>query len=379
MSNSTASTAQPALIFIPDISGFTRFVTDVEIDHSSHIIRELLETLIESNEIGLEISEIEGDAILFYRFGPAPTSVELIAQIQRMFVNFHRHLRKYETHRICQCGACKTAERLTIKFIAHYGEIAVTQVKNFSQLFGKDVIVAHRLMKNNIEHHEYALITSNLVRSCENWEDVATVAWAQIQEGEDEYDSGKVNYYYFPLAPLMSRVPAPEVEDFSIQGVKVPVMHHSSVIIEAPLEMVFCIVADLPWRVKWAENAMEKAENLNTALFQNGATHRCLADGPIMVTHNAKISRDLITFTETNSKREFCSVYTLRRIGGSQTSLDCHCFMRKNFIRNLGFRLLYKRKVDEVYRKTWKNLNDYCKNLITTGKDHQFRIVLDDV
>jgi hypothetical protein len=60
------------LIFIPDISGFTRFVNEVEIDHSRHIIQELLEVIINSNKIGLEVSEIEGDAILFYKYGDSP-------------------------------------------------------------------------------------------------------------------------------------------------------------------------------------------------------------------------------------------------------------------------------------------------------------------
>ena len=50
------------LLFIPDISGFTQFVNETEIDHSRLIIQELLEILINANEIGLEISEIEGDA-----------------------------------------------------------------------------------------------------------------------------------------------------------------------------------------------------------------------------------------------------------------------------------------------------------------------------
>jgi hypothetical protein len=60
------------LIFIPDISGFTRFVNEVEIDHSRHIIQELLEVIINSNKIGLEVSEIEGDAILFINMAIAP-------------------------------------------------------------------------------------------------------------------------------------------------------------------------------------------------------------------------------------------------------------------------------------------------------------------
>ncbi|MDX1410162.1 MAG: DUF2652 domain-containing protein, partial [Saprospiraceae bacterium] len=67
MSTSQPAQAEPTLLFIPDISGFSKFVKHNEIRHSQHIVEELLEAIIDANEIGLEISEIEGDAILFYR------------------------------------------------------------------------------------------------------------------------------------------------------------------------------------------------------------------------------------------------------------------------------------------------------------------------
>ncbi|MGI8583184.1 MAG: DUF2652 domain-containing protein, partial [Chitinophagaceae bacterium] len=70
------------LLFIPDISGFTKFVNETEIDHSRLIIQELLEILINANQIGLEVSEIEGDAILFYKFGESPNLEELYKQVE---------------------------------------------------------------------------------------------------------------------------------------------------------------------------------------------------------------------------------------------------------------------------------------------------------
>ena len=57
-----------ALLFIPDISSFTMFVNETEIEHSLLILQELLETLINANEIGWQVCEIEGDAILFYKY-----------------------------------------------------------------------------------------------------------------------------------------------------------------------------------------------------------------------------------------------------------------------------------------------------------------------
>ena len=56
-----------SLLFLPDISGFTKFVQTTEVEHSQHVIAELLEILIGSNQIGLELAEIEGDALFFYK------------------------------------------------------------------------------------------------------------------------------------------------------------------------------------------------------------------------------------------------------------------------------------------------------------------------
>ena len=103
------------LLFIPDISGFTRFVTEMEIEHSRFIIQELLEVLIDANQLGLEVSEIEGDAILFYKFGGTPEMDKLYEQVAKMFCEFHRHLIIYEHRRLCQCKACRSAINLTLK------------------------------------------------------------------------------------------------------------------------------------------------------------------------------------------------------------------------------------------------------------------------
>lgn len=151
-----------------------------EIQHAKHIIEELLEVIIDANEIDLELSEVEGDTLFFYRRGKAPTAAELLAQVQKMYVSFHGHLKKYETHRICSCGACCSANDLSLKFVAHYGESADKQVKDRTKLFGKDVIVAHRLLKNEVPSDEYSLFSDNLVRACSTWLQLEEVAWSEI-------------------------------------------------------------------------------------------------------------------------------------------------------------------------------------------------------
>jgi hypothetical protein len=139
------------LLFIPDISGFTQFVNQTDIEHSRLIIQELLEILINANEIGLEISEVEGDAILFYKFGESPRLEDIYRQVEKMFTEFHRHLSMYDLTRFCQCKACRSAVHLSLKVITHYGEFTGYNVRSFNKLIGKDVIVAHQLLKNDID------------------------------------------------------------------------------------------------------------------------------------------------------------------------------------------------------------------------------------
>lgn len=123
--------ASNASIFIPDISGYTEFVSRTELDHSSHIINELLEVLVESNFTDLTLGEIEGDALLFYRTGAPLPFEDMTRQALAMFTNFHKRLKIIERDSICQCGACQTASNLTLKFVVHYGAIQQLRVANF--------------------------------------------------------------------------------------------------------------------------------------------------------------------------------------------------------------------------------------------------------
>jgi len=186
------------LVFIPDITGFSRFVHENEIEHSRIIIQELLEVIINANQIGLVVSEIEGDAILFYKFGGPPSLPILYKQVENMFCMFHQRLITLELHRNCQCVACITAVNLTLKVITHYGEFKEYTVKHFRQLIGKDIIVAHQLLKNDIEHHEYWLVTQSLFKDTPQ----SYTEWMTWNSGSKRTESGEVSFQYAQLGQL---------------------------------------------------------------------------------------------------------------------------------------------------------------------------------
>lgn len=375
------ASSQPTLLFIPDISGFTRFVTETEITHSQHIIEELLETLIDANEIGLEVSEIEGDAILFYRQGELPHASHLLAQVQRMFIAFHAHLKKYETHRICQCGACYTANALKLKFVVHFGDVANKRVKEYSKLFGKEVIVVHRLLKNQIPLQEYALFTHPVKTACATWQQAEQTAWAVPEEKEETYDVGTVDYCYFELAPLLQEVPEPAIEDYSLPGVTVKILEQSRVI-DAPLEFAFGVLSDLSIRHMWLAGLVG-SDQLNSKIARHGATHRCVINDndrdPFFVSHGFRYRDDCITFSETSENKGITTVWVLETLDDSRTRMSVHQFIKRNLFKEFVIRVFLKKR---LLRDTASNLdrfNALCKEKLEAGAGHTAQIVLQPV
>ena len=182
------------LLFLPDISGYTEFVQTTEISHSQHVIAELLEVLIDANTEGLQLAEIEGDALFFYK-EEIPSLEKLLAQIETVFTAFYSHLKLLEKNRICPCNACSSAPNLQLKIIAHCGEIEFISVKDKRKPFGSEVIEAHRLMKNSIESDQYVLLTDSL-----NKEIGLTASYSsklfKLSKGNDTYDGKNIPYSY---------------------------------------------------------------------------------------------------------------------------------------------------------------------------------------
>lgn len=198
-----------ALIFIPDITGFTKFVSETEITHSQRIIARLLEVILGSNTIDLEVSEIEGDAVLFFKLGGAPPAADIGRQAETMYIQFHHQLRVMIREKDCECGACGSMNRLSLKFVAHYGEVRALNVRGFKKLLGSDVIVAHRLLKNTVEGKEYLLMSESFLLSQGIEDPGAMNGWVErMVEGSTEYEHlGTVRYRTLSLTPLLKQVP----------------------------------------------------------------------------------------------------------------------------------------------------------------------------
>ena len=195
----------PTLICIPDISGFTEFMSSTEIELSSKVIPALLNQVIYSNNIGLKVSEIEGDAVLFYRKGDLPPFKDLIHQCRTFYTEFYKQLRVlYKKYKNEENGEL-IPKILGLKIILHFGEqISAVQIGKNIKLMGEDVILAHKFLKNKVPYSEYILISNAVL---ENYED-ATIekhfGWGNLYSKETAYEHiGEVGYSYINLEPLV--------------------------------------------------------------------------------------------------------------------------------------------------------------------------------
>lgn len=183
-----------SLLFIPDISGFTQFVQNTEVQHSQHVIAELLEVLVQANNSGLQLAEVEGDALFYYK--EERISLEqLLAQVENMFSAFYSHLKLLEKNRICPCNACATAPSLQLKIIAHCGEIEYMQVQGKRKPFGPEVIEVHRLMKNGIESDNYFLLSTALAKELMPTFNYQSKLF-RFKTGSALYDGVRLSYFY---------------------------------------------------------------------------------------------------------------------------------------------------------------------------------------
>lgn len=184
-----------SLLFLPDISGFTEFVQNTEVEHSQHVISELLEVLIEANTEQLLLAEVEGDALFFYKENEIPSLEKLLAQVEHMFSAFYSHLKLLEKNRICPCNACSTAPNLQLKIIAHSGELQFINIQNNRKPFGNQVIEVHRLMKNSVESGNYVLFSKALTNQIHLSESYQTKLF-DFNEGSDAYDGKELEYLF---------------------------------------------------------------------------------------------------------------------------------------------------------------------------------------
>jgi len=158
---------EPVCLLIADISGYTRYLAGVELDHAQDILADLIGTVVTALRPTFRLAKLEGDAaFVFAPAGKLDASL-LLDTIERCYFGFRRRRRDVRQATECTCNACVRIPDLNLKFVVHHGLALRQRIAGREELLGSDVIVVHRLLKNEVVERlgisAYAVLTQACV------------------------------------------------------------------------------------------------------------------------------------------------------------------------------------------------------------------------
>ncbi|WP_074409074.1 DUF2652 domain-containing protein [Aquimarina megaterium] len=358
-----------SLLFIPDISGFTHFVQNTEVEHSQHVISELLEVLINANTQDLKLAEIEGDALFFYKENEIPSQEKLLAQIETMFTSFYSHLKLLEKNRVCPCNACATAPDLQLKIVAHCGELQFITVQEKRKPFGQVVIEAHRLLKNSIVSDNYALLSDEVSKTIglpANYESKLY----HFRAGKDTYDTKEIVYSFSEISKnklKLTPFATPEVVSFQCSPSIVLMKEF-----EIPAAQLLEYITNYSYRHYWAKG-VDKFEYNPGEVTRLGTEHVCVIDGKRLnfTTVTKKAGVDEIVYGERTTDAPLHALYQffiIKSLPDNRCLLTVEVYPEaKSLLHKLMLFLLIKRTIRKSVKTSIDNLEAFVGNNAITS------------
>lgn len=148
---------------IADISGYTRYLSGVELEHSEDILADLIGVVVAAIGGRFELAKLEGDAVFLHAPDDDAEGIAYVAAVESCYFAFAERLWNIANATTCECRACARLPELDLKFVVHHGEYVVHVVANLTELIGQEVIRVHRLLKNSVREGTgflgYALFT----------------------------------------------------------------------------------------------------------------------------------------------------------------------------------------------------------------------------
>lgn len=153
--------SEKIVIVIPDISGYTRFITKSRfaLAHAHFVIEELLDSILEAGSTCFVPMRIEGDAIVFRASFEKLDADAVGTALVSILEAFYRKRANLQHDSICGCSICRNIAELDLKIIVHAGEVLRFHMGEFEDATGEAMIDAHRLLKGVTHTHRYILAT----------------------------------------------------------------------------------------------------------------------------------------------------------------------------------------------------------------------------
>ncbi len=270
--------AEPICFLIADISGYTRYLAGVELDHAQDILADLLDTIVGALQPLFGLSRIEGDAAFMYSPVAAIDGSVLLDTVEGAYFGFQRRLRSISQATSCRCNACESIPTLDLKFAIHHGEAIRHQVAGHEELVGTDAIVVHRMLKNSVIESRGVTAYAFLTDACLAATSLDPLALG-MQPHRETYDVGEVRGWVHDLAAAwlraqqQSRVKVDEDDALWSASRFLPIA-------AAPL---FELVTSPLLRPSWSPEPIDVREDSPTSRRGVGTTNHCVHGDSVLV------------------------------------------------------------------------------------------------
>lgn len=139
-------------MLIADISGYTAYLTQSEMDHANPILQSLLEALVAQVGEPMHLWRTEGDAVLAYSTEQEfPSGDTFLAICENLYQAFAARRLDIIQNTTCLCRACANVAGLDLKIMAHHGSFEQMQIGPMTDISGADVILVHRMAKTDVK------------------------------------------------------------------------------------------------------------------------------------------------------------------------------------------------------------------------------------
>lgn len=187
-------------LVIADISGYTAFFTQTEIDHAQEIMDGLIDALLARMQPFFTLAKLEGDAIFAYlpadRYRQPQTVLD---SLEALYRTFRLTQERMQFNTTCTCRACQLIPSLDLKLVAHHGQFIIDKRQ---ELCGPSVILTHRLLKNNIAEQTgitaYLYLTEKALTALK----LADLALRLLPHAESYEHLGDISGYVYDLHPV---------------------------------------------------------------------------------------------------------------------------------------------------------------------------------
>ncbi len=266
------SSTHHGYLLIADITGYTMYLSQSELEHAQEVLQTLLELLIDHTRPPLTISRTAGDAVISYSLlGASLAGQTFVELIEDTYVAFRRAIEVMVLNNACQCNACANIGSLDLKFFVHFGTFGIQRLGGHDELVGSDVNLIHRLLKNHVVEQTgiraYTLYTDAAITQLS----LAEFAQKLASHSESYEHLGQVQVWIQDMHPVW--IASREANRIAIPPEKIAMQIETEIAL--PPELVWDYLARPEYRVTLIGSDRQEIRERKEGRVAEGSVYQC--------------------------------------------------------------------------------------------------------